>query len=92
MEVYYPSTNTVHTVISQLPQEEGHIGGLLGATMLAIDNGNKFVLYGGYVTFSEYSIYQYSLGDPQLTKGKLFKINWPDHDNVSDWYRHLDVP
>ena len=74
MEVFYPSNNTVRTVITELPQEVGHVGGLMGATMLPIDNGRKFVIYGGYVTFSENSIYEYSLGSPQWTKGNFVNI------------------
>ena len=71
MEVYYPKTNTVRMVTSELPQEVGHVGGLMGATMIAIDNKRKFVLYGGYVVSSERSIYEYSLETKVWTKGTL---------------------
>jgi len=50
MEVFYPHNQTVHTVIAELPQEHGFLGGLQAASLLPVNNGNKLILIGGLVS------------------------------------------
>jgi len=71
MEVFYPHNQTVYTVIRELPQEQGYLGGLQAATLLPADNGNKLILTGGLIgTTSEKSVYEFDLSTKILTRGK----------------------